>query len=96
MFEAGEAVAIGIARRSGPSRGWLRALRRVGVAVVGGATVAVGLALVVLPGPAILVVPFGVAILATEFAWAERLQLRIRKLAARALQRQRPAGPAPS
>jgi uncharacterized protein (TIGR02611 family) len=32
-----------------------------------------GLAMLVLPGPAILVIPVGLAILALEFSWAERL-----------------------
>lgn len=32
----------------------------------------IGVALIVLPGPAIVVIPIGLAILATEFAWARR------------------------
>ena len=40
--------------------------------MVGGTVLAVGLALVVLPGPAFLVIPAGLAILAMEFAWARR------------------------
>lgn len=32
-----------------------------------------GIAMLVLPGPAILVIPLGLSILALEFAWAERL-----------------------
>ena len=32
-----------------------------------------GVALIVLPGPAVLVIPLGFAILATEFPWARRL-----------------------
>jgi tellurite resistance protein TerC len=31
-----------------------------------------GIALLVLPGPAIVVIPVGLAILATEYAWARR------------------------
>jgi hypothetical protein len=31
-----------------------------------------GIALIVLPGPAFVVIPIGLAILATEFAWARR------------------------
>jgi uncharacterized protein (TIGR02611 family) len=65
----------------------LRILRKVGVAVVGGIVVAIGLTLIVLPGPAIVVVPLGVAILATEFIWAQRLLLRIRSFTARVLER---------
>jgi hypothetical protein len=42
------------------------------VAVVGGSVVLAGIAMLVLPGPAILVIPMGLAILATEFLWARR------------------------
>ncbi len=48
-------------------------LRKVIVAVIGSTVVLFGLALIVLPGPAVIVVPLGLAILATEFAWARRL-----------------------
>jgi tellurite resistance protein TerC len=34
--------------------------------------------MLVLPGPAIIVIPAGLAILATEFAWARRLLHRAR------------------
>lgn len=43
------------------------------VAVIGSTVVLFGLALIILPGPAIVVVPLGLALLATEFAWARRL-----------------------
>ena len=48
-------------------------VRKLIVAVIGITVVLFGLALLVLPGPAMLVVPLGLAILATEFAWARRL-----------------------
>jgi tellurite resistance protein TerC len=32
----------------------------------------VGIAMIVLPGPAMVVIPAGLAILATEFVWAQR------------------------
>lgn len=47
-----------------------RSAKRIAVAVVGGAVVLAGLAMFVLPGPGILVVALGFAILGTEFAWA--------------------------
>lgn len=47
-----------------------RSAKRVAVAVVGGVLVAAGLALLVLPGPGVLVIALGFAVLATEFAWA--------------------------
>jgi uncharacterized protein (TIGR02611 family) len=46
---------------------------RIVVAVVGAAVVLLGLFLVPFPGPGWLVVFIGLGILATEFAWAERL-----------------------
>lgn len=48
-------------------------LRRSIVTVVGALLVAVGIALMVLPGPGILLVVAGLAVLATEFAWARDL-----------------------
>jgi uncharacterized protein (TIGR02611 family) len=41
--------------------------------VVGFTLLAAGAAMLVLPGPAFVVIPFGLAILSLEFAWAERL-----------------------
>ena len=46
---------------------------RILVAVVGTAIVVSGFALIPLPGPGWLIVFAGLALLATEFAWAERL-----------------------
>jgi uncharacterized protein (TIGR02611 family) len=48
-------------------------VRKVAVAVIGTTVVLFGIALIVLPGPAFLVIPLGFAILATEFAWARRI-----------------------
>jgi hypothetical protein len=46
--------------------------RCIAVSVVGGTVLALGIALIVLPGPAFLVIPAGLSILAIEFAWARR------------------------
>lgn len=46
---------------------------RIGVGVVGTLVVLLGLVLVPFPGPGWLIVFLGLGILATEFAWAERL-----------------------
>jgi len=53
--------------------------RRMVIAVVGSTVVLIGVVMIVLPGPAILVVPAGLAILATEFAWARRLLKRLKQ-----------------
>ena len=50
----------------------MKKVKRILVAVAGMTVLAVGIVLVVLPGPAFLVIPAGLAILAIEFAWARR------------------------
>jgi uncharacterized protein (TIGR02611 family) len=49
------------------------ALYRIAFAAAGFAVLAAGLAMLVLPGPGILVSAIGLAMLALEFHWAERL-----------------------
>lgn len=53
-------------------------LRRVVVTLLGFLVVLVGLALLLLPGPGLLVVALGFAILGTEFLWAWRMQRYVR------------------
>lgn len=55
-----------------------RVLYRVGVAVIGLAIIVAGMVLLPLPGPGWLVIFVGLGVLATEFAWAERLLDRTR------------------
>jgi hypothetical protein len=55
-----------------------RSGKRIAVTVAGGSVVIVGIAMLVLPGPGVLVIIAGLAILATEYVWAERL-LRMAK-----------------
>lgn len=52
--------------------------RKILVTVVGGTILVFGLALLVLPGPAFVVIPIGLAVLATEFVWARRWLRRAR------------------
>ena len=61
----------------------LRLARKLAVLVLGGFVLLVGIAMILLPGPAILVIPAGLAILATEFAWARTLLARVRERTAR-------------
>lgn len=56
----------------------LRLARKVVVLVAGVTVLVFGIALIVLPGPAFIVIPVGLAILATEFVWARRLLARVR------------------
>ncbi len=59
----------------------LRQARRLVVIAVGSTVLLIGVALLVLPGPAVVVVPIGLAILATEFVWARRLLNRMKQAA---------------
>jgi tellurite resistance protein TerC len=56
-----------------------RTARRIAVAVIGASVVVVGVAMIVLPGPAFVVIPAGLAILSIEFAFARRWLHRIRE-----------------
>lgn len=53
------------------------------MSVVGAAFVLAGLAMFVLPGPGILVLGLGFAILATEYVWAATALERMKKVAER-------------
>ena len=47
-------------------------LRKCLVAILGGALLIAGVAMLFLPGPAVVVIPAALAILAVEFLWARR------------------------
>ena len=49
-----------------------RLAKRIAITVVGFSVLGVGIAMVVLPGPAFIVIPIGLGILGLEFAWARR------------------------
>ncbi len=61
----------------------LRVAKRIVIAVFGGTITLIGIALIVLPGPAFIVIPIGLSILATEFLWARRWLDKARKVASR-------------
>ena len=65
--------------------------RKLVVAVVGGTIVVLGITMVVLPGPAFLVIPLGLGILALEFAWAKRWLRSLEQSSNRLLERLRPS-----
>jgi hypothetical protein len=47
-------------------------VRRLVVGLIGGTVLLIGVIMIVLPGPAVLILPVGLAVLATEFVWARR------------------------
>ena len=52
-----------------------RTARRIAVLAVGSTVILLGIVMLVTPGPGLVVIPIGLAILGVEFAWA-RLWLR--------------------
>ncbi len=56
----------------------IRRIKRIFTAIIGFTLLLIGLAMIVLPGPAILVIPLGLAVLATEFVWAKRLMKKLK------------------
>jgi len=59
----------------------IKVVRRVIVSVIGATVLLIGIALLVLPGTAFIVIPVGLAILATEYAWARRSLKKARRMA---------------
>jgi hypothetical protein len=64
-------------------------IRKLIYSVLGVTVLLVGIAMIVLPGPAFLVIPIGLAILAGEYAWARRIIRRGTVFVGRKLQRRK-------
>jgi len=57
----------------------LAKVKRIVVSLVGFTVLLIGIILIVFPGPAFIVIPVGLAILATEFVWAKNLLEKVKK-----------------
>jgi tellurite resistance protein TerC len=55
--------------------------RRIVIAMLGATVIFIGILLLVLPGPGMVVIAGGLALLATEFVWARVLLRRARRTA---------------
>lgn len=51
---------------------------RIWVAVIGGVLILAGIVMLAIPGPGLLAIAAGLALLATEFAWAQRLMVKMK------------------
>ena len=54
--------------------------RRIVVAIAGTSILLIGIVMLVAPGPAFIVIPVGLAILAIEFVWARRWLAKLRAM----------------
>ena len=66
-------------------------VRKVVYSIVGISVIVIGIVMIVLPGPAVIVIPLGLAILAGEYAWARRVLRRGRVFVGRRLRRRKAA-----
>ena len=79
----------------GRLRAWLRRTityrwaRRIVVGMIGGTILLIGIAMVILPGPAIIVIPIGLGVLGLEFAFARHWLRKLRATATEVVNRVR-------
>ena len=59
----------------------LRLARRIVISIVGFTVLAIGIAMIALPGPAFIVIPAGLGLLGLEFAWARRWLQKVKEKA---------------
>ena len=57
----------------------LKKIKRLIVGIIGFTILGIGILLIILPGPAFVIIPLGLSILATEFLWAKKLLDKIKK-----------------
>ncbi len=70
-------------------------IRKLVYSVIGVTVLLIGIVMIVLPGPAFIVIPIGLAILAGEYAWARRIIRRGKVFVGRRLQGRKGAHKAP-
>jgi len=56
----------------------MKRFKRMIVAVIGFTLLLIGIVMIILPGPAFIIIPVGLAILSTEFIWAEKLLKKVK------------------
>jgi tellurite resistance protein TerC len=61
------------------------------ITVLGGAMVLIGIAMIFLPGPAFVMIPAGLAILATQYQWARRWLNKVKQYGKKVIKRRRSA-----
>ena len=57
----------------------VRQVKRMIIGAIGFTVLLLGVVMIVLPGPAIIAIPIGLGILATEFVWAMSLLKKVKQ-----------------
>mgnify|MGYP001557094445 CR=1 FL=1 len=78
------AVMLAVRRREALALRWQPDRHTLAAVLAALAVFGISLALLVLPGPAMVVIPVGLAILSLEFAWARRWLQKIKETAGNA------------
>lgn len=52
--------------------------KKILVSIIGGIILIVGIVMIIVPGPAYLIIPAGLGILGTEYMWAKRLHHKLK------------------
>ena len=68
-------------------RSTYRLAKRIAIGIVGFTVLLIGIAMIILPGPAFVVIPVGLGILSLEFAWARDWLGRIKARAQSAMRK---------
>jgi uncharacterized protein (TIGR02611 family) len=56
----------------------LKQVKRFIIGVIGFTILLIGIAMIVLPGPAFIVIPIGLGVLATEYVWAKSILKKVK------------------
>ncbi len=62
-----------------PVKDTYKLAKRIAITVVGLSILAIGIVMIIAPGPAFILIPVGLAILGLEFAWARLWLKRLRE-----------------
>jgi tellurite resistance protein TerC len=62
-----------------PVKDTYKLAKRIAITVVGVSILAIGIVMIIAPGPAFILIPVGLAILGLEFAWARLWLKRLRE-----------------
>jgi uncharacterized protein (TIGR02611 family) len=57
----------------------IKKIKRLIVSIFGFTILIIGLAMLILPGPGLIIIPIGLAVLATEYLWARNLLNKVKK-----------------
>ena len=58
----------------------MRALKKISITLAGGILLLLGIIMIVLPGPAVLIIPLALTILSLEYQWAKHWLKKSQKM----------------